>query len=241
MTRLSLTPPGLKAASVAAVMLAGAAAIPAQAATYIVNFETLNDSGVTGTATLDHDETAQTLQVTFDMSGLEPNSVHVAHIHGVFDDAGNPANSVSPDMSFDTDGDGFVELAEAAPAYGDILIPLGDIGADAMGNSMYSATFDLTAMGTFNADYTFADLIPLTFREIVVHGLTVAAGPGAGTPGEVNGTNGYLTVLPVASGEIMAAGAVPEPGTWMTMLLGFFALGGIMRSAKGRRRVNFAF
>ncbi|MDG6079140.1 hypothetical protein E3U23_08035 [Erythrobacter litoralis] len=52
---------------------------------------------------------------------------------------------------------------------------------------------------------------------------------GAATP-----TGGLLTVSQVG-------GAVPEPGTWMTMLLGFFALGGMMRSAKGRRKVSFAF
>ena len=49
-------------------------------------------------------------------------------------------------------------------------------------------------------------LFPLDLREIVLHGKTVAAGPGANTPGEVNGTNGYLTVLPVTCGAITSVG-----------------------------------
>ncbi len=241
MSFINLNPPGLKAAGIAAVMIAGTAAIPAQAAIYVVNFETLNDSGVTGTATLDHDEEAQTLQVRFDVSGLEPNQTHVAHIHGAFDDTGNPVNSVSPTIADDMDGDGFVELGEGVPRYGPILIDFMDIGVNADGTSMFTTMFDLTDAATFAEGFSFEDLIPLTFREIVIHGLTVPPGPGAGTTGEVDGTNGYLTVLPVASGQIMAAGAVPEPGTWATMLLGFFALGGLMRRANGRRKVNFAF
>jgi hypothetical protein len=36
-------------------------------------------------------------------------------------------------------------------------------------------------------------------------------------------------------------GAVPEPGTWIMMILGFGALGGAMRTAKGRQRAAIAF
>jgi hypothetical protein len=92
---------------------------------------------------------------------------------------------------------------------------------------------------TFNAgfgitDLLGSDLMSLDLREVVIHGLTVPPGPGAGTSGEVNGTNGYLTVLPVASGEIVAA--APEPGTWAMMLIGFGAVGFAMR----RRRQSGA-
>jgi hypothetical protein len=48
--------------------------------------------------------------------------------------------------------------------------------------------------------------LPLELRHIVIHGKTVPAGPGSGTPGEVDGTNGYLTVLPVLCGEIDPVG-----------------------------------
>ena len=46
----------------------------------------------------------------------------------------------------------------------------------------------------------------VALRELVIHGLTVPEGAGAGTPGEVDGTAGYKLVLPVASGEFSNAG-----------------------------------
>lgn len=36
-------------------------------------------------------------------------------------------------------------------------------------------------------------------------------------------------------------GAVPEPGTWAMMLIGFGAVGGAMRSAKRRRKATFSY
>ena len=45
-------------------------------------------------------------------------------------------------------------------------------------------------------------------RHIVIHGLSVG-NAGNGTPGEVNGTAGYKTVLPVLCGEIKVTGLDP--------------------------------
>lgn len=223
---------------VAAVSVAGllaATAIPASAATFMVDFTTLNNSGVVGNAILDVNDAQNRLQITFNVAGLEPNRVHVAHIHGLFTPSGQPANSSVPTLAVDTDRDGFIEVAEGAATYGPIILPLGNIGAAMNGTSNFSATFDLTNSAIFNAGFSAEDLFPLVLREVVIHGLTVPPGPGAGTPGEVNGTNGYLTVLPVAAGEIRRVGnvgAVPEPSTWAMMLLGFFGIGGAMRRAK---------
>ncbi|WP_375289946.1 PEPxxWA-CTERM sorting domain-containing protein [Qipengyuania sp.] len=212
------------------------------AATYIVDFTSLNGSGVTGTANLDYDPDARALSVSFNVFGLDPNGGHVAHIHGLFAN-GQPADSTTPTSAQDTDGDGFIELGEGAQIYGDVLLPLGDIGSNAAGVSTYSMTYDLSDSSIFNADYDEDDLTPFELREVVIHGLTVPQGPGAGTDGEVDGTNGYLATLPVASGEIMAAGmgAVPEPGTWAMLIVGFGAIGGSLR-AKGaaKRRLGKA-
>ena len=86
--------------------------------------------------------------------------------------------------------------------------------------------------------------MPFQLREIVIHGLTVPAGPGSGTAGEVDGTNGFLAVLPVASAEIMPGGAmsaVPEPASWAMMIFGFFGVGGLVRSrVKVRRKLAYA-
>ena len=225
-------------------MLAGSA-LPAMAATFIVDFTGLNGSGVGGSALLDYDEDANSITVTFDVTGLEPNQVHVAHIHGRFNNGGQPQNSFVPTLADDDDGDGFIELGEGVDRYGPIIVPLGDIGADATGMSNYSFTFNLDDDSAFADDFSADDLFPLQLREIVIHGLTVPAGIGAGTPGEVDGTGGYLTVLPVAAGEIRPfnqMGAVPEPSTWAMMLLGFFGVGGLMRrrGTVGATKVNFA-
>jgi hypothetical protein len=126
----------------------------------------------------------------------------------------------------DTDHDGYVELGEGVPVYGPIIVPLTGFDSAETSTVDYTHVFNLLDPMIYGAGYSRADLLGIDFseldlRELVIHGLTVPSGPGAGTPGEVDGTNGYLAVLPVASGEIMAA---PEPSTWAMMFLG---LGGI--------------
>ncbi|NVD44694.1 PEPxxWA-CTERM sorting domain-containing protein [Qipengyuania atrilutea] len=232
--------PTLSLRSAAALGTAAAifAAAPASAATFVVDFETLNDSGVTGSAFLETSDDNETLTVTINASGLEVGQPHVAHIHGRFNNGGQAMNSFTPTLDDDTDGDGFIELGEGLPRYGQIILPLTGFSADAMGNANYSMTFDLTDSSIFNADFTAEDLLPLQLREIVLHGLTVPA-VGDGTPGEVDGTAGYKAVLPVAAGEIRPGNmtaAVPEPATWAMMLLGFFGLGGVMRTKTNVRR-----
>ncbi|MFW8635548.1 hypothetical protein [Cribrihabitans pelagius] len=47
--------------------------------------------------------------------------------------------------------------------------------------------------------------MPLEFREIVLHGQNVGPGFGAGTDGEIDGSqDGFVGLLPVAAGEIEA-------------------------------------
>ena len=240
-SRLKL--PSMPKLAIAAALLVGAS-VPASAATYIANFTSLNGSGVTGSALLDFNKTTDQLKVTFNVTGLEPGVTHVAHIHGLFNNGGQAMNSTTPTMAQDTDGDGFIELAEGQTSYGDIILPLGDIGSSASGTSNYTATFNLGDSSVFANGFDAQDLMPFQLREIVIHGLTVPAGPGQGTTGEVNGTNGFLAVLPVASGEIQPGGgmsAVPEPATWALLISGFFGVGGLVRSRKKvRRRLAYA-
>lgn len=63
----------------------------------------LNDSGVTGNVQITVDETASTLRVQYQASGLTPGLLHPGHIHGLFEGGpqttGDPppaADSVSP-------------------------------------------------------------------------------------------------------------------------------------------------
>lgn len=211
---------------------------------FTADLDPLNGSGVEADVQITVDPSASTIRVQYQATGLEPLTLHPGHIHGLFQGgpqtSGDPppaADSVSPTIADDTDGDGFIEVVEGLPRYGNILVPLtnvsgvdGDGGtnfpvSDAFGNIDYDVTFDLNDAGNFEDPLNptlmldSGDIFPLDFREVVLHGMTVAPGPGAGTPGEVDGTNGYLAVLPVASGAI-----VPEPVSLSLLGVGGFAL-----------------
>lgn len=204
----------------------GFSSAAAQAASFKADLGALSGSGVTGTALINLSDDHKTLTVTTNATGLEPNQDHVQHIHGLFSPAGAIADSMSPTLANDADGDGFVELAEGGPVYGPIVLPLETINTPD-GNASVTTTYDLTDPSIFGSNrdtgvpFTAADLMPLTFREVVIHGRSVDAGIGAGTPNEVDGTGGYLAVLPVAAGEIEAVdtAAVPEPDAIATLAL----------------------
>ena len=196
----------LKAASALASAIAVAAlAMPATAlaqsssATTVAraDLRPLNNSGASGQATLRLSADQRTLTVSIDARGLEAGGAHISHIHGLSDN-GQPVDSTCPTIAQDTDGDGYVELDEGGATYGPILVDFGNIDPDQDGRVKFTTT--ITLSGGEGA-------LPLSMRHIVVHGMTVPPGPGANTLGEVNGTNGYLTVLPVLCGEIKQAGS----------------------------------
>lgn len=230
-------------AATAALLLSGASAAGA-ATLYTVDFTPLNGSGVSGNALLTLSSDATSLTVEINATGLFPNANHPGHIHGRFNPAGLPRNSTVPTLADDTDGDGFIEVAEGAASYGPIILAFPDLVDDGPeapdGTLNYSATFDLLDTSIYAGGFTRADLLgpgldSLQLREIVLHGVFVPEGPGAGTPGEVNGTNGYLAVLPAAAGEIRPGGMtapIPEPQTWAMMVAGFGLGGFAMRRRK---------
>lgn len=206
----------------------------------------LNNSGVQGFANLTLHDTM--LKVDLLATNLEPNQLHVAHIHGRLDANNNPIDSTVPTLAQDTDGDGFVELAEGQATYGPILLqltnPPGNIdnshGSHGQGSGFstaplgqitYSETFDLSKQSDFGTTFTSGELLPLHLREIVIHGATVG-NIGAGTPGEVDGIAGFKTVLPVAAGSIFQVSPIPEPETYAMMLVGLSLLGFVARRRK---------
>jgi len=177
---------------------------------YTTTFTTLNASGVTGEAIIGYDVDSGRITVAISASGLEANQVHIQHVHGFPDGT----DAQTPTAAFDVDGDGFVELAEGLPSYGEILLNLttdhsngsggdnghshGDVSGFPTapdGTIWFIESYDLPA-GSLTSDPM------LGLREIVIHGLSVPEGAGAGTSGEVDGTAGYKLVLPVASGEL---------------------------------------
>lgn len=166
----------------------------------------LNNSGVAGTvtATLAGDQ----LQVNVQATGLEPNQTHPMHIHGLIGDTGAAENSTLG--AFDSDADGFVELAEGAATIGEPLLDLQSGGqfptAAADGSLNFTATFALSDLD-LPSGTEVADLFPLDMRAVQIHGDTVAAGDGILTGGEVDGTAGYKAALPVAAAEFVEADA----------------------------------
>lgn len=212
--------------SALAVFLAFSAAPAHAVRMFSSDLTSLNGSGVTGAAELLLD--GDSLTVSIQATGLEPGQPHPQHIHGRFDAAGNPVDSITPTAANDSDGDGFIELAEGIPAYGPVIISLTSPPGGALtdfptapdGMISFTQTYDLNNPETFNTGFSKEDLFPLDFRELILHGMSVAAGIGAGTPGEVNGTGGYKAVLPVASGLIEEVQPIPEPGSILLLMLG---------------------
>lgn len=230
-------------AGAAAMALAGPLLVarPATAApmSYVANLTPLNNSGVFATFNLTLDGTM--LTVTESATGLEPNAPHAQHIHGLLGAAAPSTSLATP--ALDTDRDGFVELAEGQLAYGPILLDLSSPPGGALtafptapgGTINFSQTYDLSNPALFDPGITISDLFPLTNREIVLHGMTVAPGIGAGTPGEVNGAGGYLVNLPVADGFIRAVNT-PEPASIGLLAMGL--LGGLAAGAQRRLRAG---
>jgi hypothetical protein len=187
---------------------------------YYTQFTALNGSGVTGGAILAFDDDTDTLTVAISAQGLEANQTHIQHIHGF----PNGMDAKTPTMAQDTDKDGYIELAEGVPTYGPVLLNLstnhdntsgGDNGHSHSGPApgfptspdgkiWFVESYQLTSTSPLGTDPMLA------LREVIIHGMSVPAGPGAGTPGEVNGMAGYKLALPIASGEIMEAGSAQD-------------------------------
>jgi hypothetical protein len=238
--------------------LALAATAPAQAATtvYEAILDDLSGLGGSGRADIVHDGMDNTLWVRIQGGGFAADQLHVQHIHGRFDDDGNPRDSVSPTLADDTDGDGVIELLEGLPRYGGILLSLFD--EDEAGNAFdgfpsasngiidFTHTFDLDSTAALSDGVTAADLFPLELREIVVHGAFLEPGIG-GIGNEQPGNDllengGYSAFVPVAAGEIrlsrsqvdprMDPPAVPLPPAGFALMAGVAGLGALRARRK---------
>ena len=201
----------------------------------------LNNSGVSGFSTIVVDGGLMTVRVR--ANGLVPDQPHAQHIHGRFDSNGAPIDSQTPTFADDADNDGFVEVLEGVPRYGDVLLSLSQPPAETPGainfptapngRIDFTETYDLSNDSLFfspvtGAQYTGADLMPLDLREIVIHGLIAPQGDGVGTPdGEAgDGPLAYIGVLPAAAGEFSAV-PLPAPALMLTSglaLIGFASL-----------------
>lgn len=149
---------------------------------FTAEVDPLNNSGVSGHATLILE--GKKLTVKIHAEGLEADSPHPQHIHGLEDNK----DATCPTRSADENDDGLIEIGEGLPFYGPVLLPLEPFSTAADGTIDYEHTFMLGEGETIAE----RDLMPLQNRVIVLHGMTV--------DGE------YMATLPVACGEIKEAG-----------------------------------
>jgi hypothetical protein len=178
-----------------------------------------NNSGVSGQAIVQIDQAAGTVTLDVVASGLTPNEIHPQHIHGFDDDT----PSLLPNITLDTDLDGFVEDPEGADVVGPVILSGTASGmvtneelsddfptADASGNLRFHQEyqFDLTNPDEQAIFQNLQDRI--AGREFQIHGLNVVDGQGAHSDYEVNGEGGYIPVLPVANGVFLP---VVDPNT----------------------------
>lgn len=148
---------------------------PGQPREYISELQTLNGSGVTGTARIKvfGDEVSVKIQA----SGAVPNQVHPQHIHG-FEDSGELANC--PTIADDANNDGFVDLFEGLPQYGGVILSLTEF-----------PTANANGIINYNEKLPYESLLPLSDlenRHFVLHGMIV------------NGE--YDILMPIACGSI---------------------------------------
>ncbi|HLO76856.1 MAG TPA: hypothetical protein VK196_10430 [Magnetospirillum sp.] len=190
---------------------------------FTASFQAVNGSGVSGSVRVNLN--ADGLRVQADVSGLEPEQNHPLHVHGLNAPGHTPEDSLPPTASLDIDHDGFIELQEARQAGGPVLMDLGSPAVGADGTLHFDQTFSLHDLPGLSAGNSLADLLPLDFRSVEIHGLSVPAGAGAGTSGEVDGSGGYKPVLPVATASLHAEGATPTAPSGAG-IPGAFVLGG---------------
>lgn len=188
--------------------------------TITANFLSLNGSGVTGTVTLSI--TGDQLNIAANVTGLEPDQPHQMHIHGLTASGAAPLDSVPPSLGLDADKDGFLELREVQQGGGPVLMDLGSLLPAADGSLTFNQSFALDSLPGLRPGVTAGDLLPLDFRAVELHGMTVSGDAGAGTGGEVNGTAGFKATLPVASADLnlAQAGTASTAGTDGASLLG---------------------
>lgn len=176
------------------------------------SFQAINNSGVSGTVRVSAE--GDLLHVQADVSGLETGQAHQLEIHGFIASGDVPQDSTAITADLNSDGDGFIESSEAARAVGPVLVDLGSSVAGADGSVHVDQTLSLGALSGLTLGDSAADLFPLDFRTVEVHGLSVPGVAGLGTadtvaagidsPGEVDGSGGYKAALPVGSAALQA-------------------------------------
>ncbi len=125
---------------------------------YMAKLSALNGSGVSGT--VDLQLTGNTLVVTVDGRGLEPNQVHYQHIHG-----DHYSVSTCPTTA-DANASGIITLDKTLQKVGPVAFDFGPYSpTNQHGTIHWSQTFNLDSPELFA-------ITPLVQHVVVIHGLT---------------------------------------------------------------------
>lgn len=152
------------------------------------------------------------------------------------------ANAASYTFSFTSDagvGSGSFTTADALPNTQSLITNLtGTLGGKAI---------TLLAPDTYPSPspvaYSNDNLFTAAFPYFTINGLSFSAGGSSynlysqGAAVEFCGVTDVCNVIEVPNFTVAAASAVPEPATWGLMLMGFGALGYVMRRRQAGRLV----
>lgn len=131
---------------------------PSPPSSYQVTLHALNNSGVAGNVALRLSGT--TLQVTLHVTGLEPNQMHMQHIHG---DSVHQSACPTP---ADADSAGIITVATTLQKAGPVAVDLVPYpAADAHGTVDWSQSINLERANIQGTP-------PLTQFVVVIHGMT---------------------------------------------------------------------
>lgn len=211
--------------AVAALLLATPAAALADESVHVKLLE-LNNSGASGTATLTATDKGD-LRISIRSTGLVPNSPHPQHLHG----STSGMDFHCPDMSADTNGNGYVSTEEGMPDYGDIFVSLTTKGDTSKASGLAvdrMPTADAKGDLTYDRTIASADLPENTIEHlkdlhVVEHGVDAngngkydLAGLGESTLAKAAGLSGIPEEAtdPATCGMVAGAavGSVPVGG-----------------------------
>lgn len=148
----------------------GASADSKTSTTVVANLQSLNDSGVTGTATAEVSHNR--LDVTYEASGLLANSVHAVHIH-----FGKTAVHECPTQAADG-GNGQLTTGEGLPFYGPVAVSLTNTGDTSPASVLALDRYSNAPTGTLAYDRdgiktkgSVANAIAAGQGVVVIHGV----------------------------------------------------------------------
>ncbi|GGB30130.1 hypothetical protein GCM10011380_19480 [Sphingomonas metalli] len=256
----------------AALAAAMACACPAaaNAATFVADLAPSRGETPLGRVTVDYDAGASTIRFRITAAaGALAAGDHQLHLHANY--AGNlnigdpltqQVQALAPALSDDRDGDGVIEVFEAAPVIGESWWTIATVASAADGSLDFDSgvlalgpgmiflpdpieigspgvsgpddidnPYNVDNIGFYRSALDRFDLLAFD-----IHGALDPVGIGA-APGEVDGSDGFESLRPALAGSF--ATAVPEPGTWAMMLLGFGMVGAAARYRRRKLAISY--